>query len=394
VGTFAGFLLLYAAHWFETQAVGVGITLLFASRIIDGISGGNISAAAACIADSTTPENRAKGMGVIGAAFGLGFVFGPVLGGLVGRFAGLEWVPLTSALFSLAALTMTYFVLEESNPAVIHRAQGSIEDAGSVANAHVPLTSAPAAESPAAKSDPQVRRYTLSGLWKPLLRPIIGPMIAMSFINGFAFSAMEQTYSLLVYVRVYQPQFGSLPRGDWTEAAHKAGENAGFATGLLLFMVGIIIAVVQGGLIHRLTKRFGEARLVMTGPLLISLGLLILALDLPRLIPGLWRWSGFIAGSFFLATGSSIFNPALQSLVSRHTSPHEQGEIFGDLQGMGSLARATGPVLAGVLFQYVMAGTVYQGAAPYYVSAILCAGVGIWAFSLRHRLVPPQPPVR
>src|ERR1043165_5593832 len=118
VGTLLGFLLLYAAHWFEGDRAAIGIALLFSSRIIDGISGGKISAAAAYIADSTTPENRAKGMGIIGAAFGLGFVFGPALGGVVGRLAGLEWVPLTSAAFSFAALTMTFFILEESNPAV------------------------------------------------------------------------------------------------------------------------------------------------------------------------------------------------------------------------------------------------------------------------------------
>jgi len=394
IGTFVGFLLLYAAHWFEADAVGIGIALLFASRIIDGISGGNISAAAAYIADSTTPENRAKGMGIIGAAFGMGFVFGPALGGIVGRLAGLQWVPLTSAFFSLCALTMTYFLLEES----LHRgpeAQSPQRTADTIApkskieNQKSKIRpSAPA--TPASEPSTDLRRYTLATLWKPLARPIIGPMILMSFINGFAFAAMEQTYSLLVYVRVFQPDRGSLPSGDWQKAIDKAAEGAGFSTGMLLFLVGVIIAVVQGGLIHRLTKRFGEAKLVITGPLLISIGMLILAIDLPRLIPGLWRWSGFILGSCFLAAGSSIFNPALQSLVSRHATRRDQGEILGDLQGMASLARATGPILAGLLFQFILPGTIYQGAAPYYLSALLCACVGIWAFTMKARLIPPS----
>ena len=100
-GTVAGFLILFAAHWFESADPGVGIAILFASRIIDGISGGNISTASAYIADITTPENRAKGMGVIGAAFGLGFVLGPAIGGVVGKELGLEWVPIAAALFSV-----------------------------------------------------------------------------------------------------------------------------------------------------------------------------------------------------------------------------------------------------------------------------------------------------
>jgi DHA1 family tetracycline resistance protein-like MFS transporter len=359
-GTLFGFLLLFAAHFFEGNAAGVGIAILFASRIIDGISGGNISAAAAYIADSTTPENRAKGMGIIGAAFGLGFVFGPVLGGVIGGKLGLEWVPLTSAFFSLTALCLTFFILHES-----------------LDPAH-------------ATSPGELRRYTLTGLWKPLARPIIGPMIAMSFVNGFAFAGMEQTYSLLVYKRVYEPVHGALSQSDWQAAVDKAGQNAGFATGMLLFMVGMIIAIVQGGMIHRLTKKFGEARLMIAGPIFIGVGMLILAADLPLLFPGLWKWSGFMLGSFFLATGSSIFNPAVQSLVSRHASPREQGEILGDLQGMASLARALGPITAGLLFQFVMAGTVYQGAAPYYLSGVLTIFVGLWALAMRRKLTPPQ----
>ncbi|HEY4328121.1 MAG TPA: MFS transporter, partial [Phycisphaerae bacterium] len=373
---------------FEGPQATIGISFLFASRIIDGISGGNISAASAYIADSTTPENRAKGMGIIGAAFGLGFVFGPAIGGIIGRLAGLQWVPLTSAAFSLGALSMTYFWLEESNPAVRVRGHGSMADAGEVAKSAV-ATAGVETASAAKKIDNQLRRYTLTGLWRPLFRPIIGPMIAMSFVNGFAFAGMEQTYSLLVYKRVYEPQFGQLPQADWQAAIDKAGQNAGFATGLLLFMVGMIIAIVQGGLIHRLTKKFGEAKLMIVGPLLIGLGMWILAADLPHLIPGLWRWAGFMAGSFFLASGSSIFNPAVQSLVSRHASRNEQGEILGDLQGMASLARALGPLAAGLMFQFILAGTVYQGAAPYWVSGTLTFIVGIWALTMRHKLIPP-----
>lgn len=365
-GTLIGFLLLFVAHWFENGAGGgqatIGIILIFASRILDGITGGNISVAAACIADVTTPETRAKGMGIIGAAFGIGFVFGPAMGGLVARWAGLEWVPIASAFFSLTCLTLTYFLLPETlDP-----------------NNRVPTS--------------ELRRYTLSGLFKPLFRPVIGAMIAMAFINGIGFAGMEQTYSLLVYKRQFEPQYGALPE-DLQAASDRAGELAGFYTGMLLLLVGIIIAAVQGFLIHRLTRKFGEARLVITGPILIAIGLYTIAIDLPRLLPSLPWWSGFAIGSTFMALGASLFNPSIQSLVSRHTPAHEQGEIMGDFQGMASLARAIGPILAGILFQYVAAGTIYQGAAPYYVSATLSLLVAIWAFSLRHRLRPPATPV-
>jgi MFS family permease len=294
-------------------------------------------------------------MGLIGAAFGLGFVFGPAIGGIVGRAAGLHWVPLVSAAFSATALCLTFFLLPESLD--------------------------PEHKTPA----DQLRRYSLLKLWKPLTRPIIGPMIAMSFISGFGFSGMEQTFSLLVYHRVYDPDGGVLAQAD----AEQAGVKAGFATGWLLFFVGIIIAVVQGGLIHRLTKRFGEAKLMITGPLFIAAGMFVLAADVPRLLPGIWLWSGFLAGCFGLALGSSIFNPALQSLVSRHASRREQGEILGDLQGMASLARVVGPLAAGALFQFVLHDTVYRGAPAYWVSGALSLIVAIWAFALRHRLVPP-----
>src|ERR1035437_6828034 len=108
-GTLVGFLMLFYAHFYEHT--GVGITLLFASRILDGVSGGNISTASAYVADITTPQNRAKGFGMIGAAFGLGFVAGPLLGGLTARFLGLSNVPLVAAFFSLTALVCTCLFL-------------------------------------------------------------------------------------------------------------------------------------------------------------------------------------------------------------------------------------------------------------------------------------------
>ena len=359
MGTLIGFLTLFAAHFFErtpTSAGLVGVILIFASRVVDGISGGNISTASAYIADITTPETRAKGMGLIGAAFGLGFMFGPMIGGLVAYYFGLAWVPIAAAFFSAAALFMTFAFLPESLD--------------------------PAHKTPAG----ELRRYSAGGILHALARPTIGPMILMGFLNGFAFAGMEQTFSLLIRLRVYGAPTDILSPAVLDETARAASRGSGY----LFFMIGIIIVMIQGGMIHRLTKAFGEAKLLMIGPLLIAIGMFVVAFNLNRLSPHLWVWTGFIVGSAFFAFGSSLFNPSLQSLVSRHASAREQGQVLGAMQGMASLARATGPIVAGLLFEYVQPNTPAQGSAPYWLSGVLCLAVFLWAIAMRRKLVPPQ----
>lgn len=344
-GTLAGFLLLFAAHFLVKDFQGLAIFLLYFSRVLDGISGGNISIASAYIADITTPENRAKGMGLIGAAFGIGFVFGPFIGGVVGKHLGLEYVPLTAALFSATALILTIFTLPES-----HHPGDVVEG---------------------------LRRYNAASIFHALARPVIGMLILMSFVNGFAFAGMEQTFSLLIQSRVYH----DLNKADPIAAARIAAGACGYLFG----GIGIIIAFVQGGMIGRLTKAFGEATLVILGPFLIAIGLTIVALA--GIITG--PWTGFILGSAFLAFGSSLFNPSIQALVSRHASNTEQGEVLGAFQGMASLARGLGPLLAGTLYASLWLGTSYEGAAPYFVSAALSLIVTIWAIAARKKIIPP-----
>lgn len=334
-GTLAGFAILYLAHFFTGQQAWLGITLLYVSRVIDGISGGNIAIAAAYAADITTPENRAKGMGVIGAAFGIGFIFGPLIGGLVGgsKHLGLTYVPVAAAVFSLAAMILTWTSLPET---VVPGAKAVV---GSAA-----------------------RRFSFDSMLRALGRPIIGFLILTGFINGFAFAGMEQTLSLLIQRRVGLTK-----------------EAASWYTGLLFAGIGIVIAFIQGGAIRRLVKRFGEVPLVIVGPILTALGLAIIGIDAPES----WPWAPFVAGGFFMAVGSSLFNPSVQALVSRHSNLSEQGEILGVHQGMASLARAVGPMLAGVLYQFV------SPSSPYYVSAAICLAVGLMAFGQRVKITPP-----
>jgi DHA1 family tetracycline resistance protein-like MFS transporter len=198
-------------------------------------------------------------------------------------------------------------------------------------------------------------------------------LILMSFVNGFAFAGMEQTFSLIIQQR-----------------AHLTAKDASGACGYLFGGIGIIIAIVQGGLIGRLTKALGEATLAIVGPFLIAIGLAIVGTAGVLLPP----WTGFILGSAFLALGSSLFNPSIQSLVSRHASNKEQGEVLGAFQGMASLARGIGPLLAGALFAYVWTNTSYEGAAPYFFSAALCLIVSFWAIAARKKIIPPPAPTK
>ena len=373
IGTIVGFFMLFFANFFQGQVLG--IVLIFASRIVDGISGGNISTANAYIADITTPENRAKGLGALGAAFGLGFIFGPIIGGLVSHFLGLQYVPLVAAAFSFIALIMTATQLAESRTPNNQR------------------------------NDAAARRFSFRGLEHSLVRPIIGPLILLFFVNGFAFAGMEQTFSLLIQHRNYPITRRAIVRADAAGAVHgaadlvriqkptdvhitasraafikKQDDRSSYASGWLFGAIGIVIVVIQGGMIGRLTRKYGELKLTLLGPVIISAGLIIIALP----VDWAWRWTGFLGGGILLAIGSGLFNPAMQALISRHCHSDEQGEVLGANQGMGSLARAMGPILAGLLFEYVFP------AMPYYVSAGLCLIVTAGIFIKREKFALPE----
>ncbi len=374
IGTIVGFLMLFFANFFQGQVLG--IVMIFASRMLDGISGGNISTANAYIADITTPENRAKGMGALGAAFGLGFIFGPIIGGTVSHFWGLQYVPLVAAAFSLTALVMTITRLAESRTPNNQR------------------------------NDAAARRFSFRGLEHSLVRPIIGPLILLFFVNGFAFAGMEQTLSLLIQHRNYPITLPAMLRDDSARVGHAAVEVAhgnkptdihataslaafgkkqddrsSYASGWLFGAIGIVMVLIQGGLIGRLTKKYGELKLTLLGPVIISAGLIVIGLP----VHWAWRWTGFLVGGILLAVGSGLFNPAMQALISRHCHADEQGEVLGANQGMASLARALGPILAGLLFEYMFP------AMPYYVSAGLCLIVTAGLFIRRETFALPTP---
>jgi MFS family permease len=265
--------------------------MLFAARAFAGACAGNIAAAQAYIADVTPPEGRAKGMGMIGAAFGLGFIIGPVLGGLIAgndlATADLATPGLIAAGLSVIACLGVIIMLPESlSPG---RATGS--------------------------------RRRIAAMRDAFGRPDLALLLMVFFLAILAFSGMETTFAWWAIA-----QFGWGPR----------------STGFVFFYVGLLSALMQGVLIGPLTRRFGEERLMLGGLAMIALGLVVLpfARDLALLVVALTG----------LALGMGAMQPSLNSLISRRAGAEEQGEIMGVAQAVGSLSRVLGPLIAGSLF--------------------------------------------
>src|SRR5438046_2652500 len=249
LGTALGFLIL----GFATT-----LWMLFLGRIIDGISGGNISTAQAYISDVTTPENRAKGMGMIGAAFGIGFTIGPALGGVLGHF-DMSLPAFAAATFSGIAALQTFLRLPESR---VHK-------------------------------ESEAEAWLHPSRFVPIIRnsPLL-QMLLIFFISMAAFVMMESTFAIFL---------NDLLKFDELHV------------GLLFALAGVTIATVQGGLVGRLTKKFGEWPLVIAGPLLVTAAMLMLV-EL--------HWRPAIALLIFAvicnASGRSLQTPTLSALIS-HT---------------------------------------------------------------------------
>jgi DHA1 family tetracycline resistance protein-like MFS transporter len=291
--------------------------MLFAARLFAGAGAGNIAAAQAYITDVTSSEARAKGMGMIGAAFGLGFTIGPWLGGVV---AGPNPTPedLQRPAFLAAGLSALAFVL------VIALLRESLPEIG------VPV--------------PRVSRWQLarSSMGRPMLRLLI----LLFFAITAAFAGMETTFAL------------------WTKEAFGWGPAQ---VGWVFFFVGCVLIVVQGLLIGPLSRRLGEARLVLIGSAAIALGLgvITVAASVPMLL----------VASACLAVGMGLLNPSINSLISRQAGAEERGGIMGVAQSGASLARVLGPAVAGPLFELIGRN------APYYAGVLVM--LAVLAFALR-----------
>jgi DHA1 family tetracycline resistance protein-like MFS transporter len=293
--------------------------MLFAARALGGIMAGNISTAFAYVADVTTPSNRARGMGLIGAAFGLGFIFGPAIGGLLAgadpAHADYRSPALVAFALSLTALVLCLSVLKESLPM----------------------------ERRARSGDVTTSRW--QWLRQALRDPGIKLIILMSFLATFVFSGMETTFAMWS-----RRQFGWGPEQN----------------GYLFAYVGILSALIQGGLVGRLAPMFGERRLVAAGAMLLAIGMLLLPFS-----GSLWL---LLAAMAAVATGFSMVTPSLNSLLSLQVGAGTQGGMMGVGRSATTLARIVGPGFAGGLFHFLGRNWPFYAGAAIMVAVMVMAG--------------------
>src|SRR3990167_11474297 len=280
IGSTFGYLLLGLAH---------NLPLLFISRMVDGITGGNISIAQAYIADVTTKENRAKGKGMIGAAFGLGFIFGPAIGGFLAGF-GYSYPAYFAMGVSCITVLATVLFLPES----------------------VDVKKAATTKRTA---------FNLAEFKKIIFNPTIGYLIVVFFLLNTSFSVLQGNFAL------------------WTQAKFGFGPQQ---NGFFFAYIGILAVIFQLKVLPFAVKRFHEKKLLK-----YSFFFLALSMFLMPLIP---MASFLLLTQLLFVLGNSMANPSIQALASENVPKEEYGGTLGILQSAGSLGRIIGPIIGGEIF--------------------------------------------
>jgi len=296
-----------------TLAMATSLTLVFLARILGGIAGANIPAAQAYIADITTPENRAKGMGLIGAAFGLGFIFGPAIGGLLSRITPVTPMWFAAAL-CFANFVAAWFLLPESR-----------------------------AVSSATKTLGRLEAFRHA-----MLKPALLLLLALYFMVTLAFSGFEATFAIF-----------SAARFGYTTAS----------IGFLFAFIGCVLALVQGVLVGKVVKRMGERRLIPLAILAIAIGLGMMSFA--------WNVPTLLVALGVLAVGMGFNSPSLSSMVSQLSDPDDQGGILGLASSLASLGRVVGPAWGGYLYDAYGMTTPYFSAAALMFVAFVVSVVGL-----------------
>jgi predicted MFS family arabinose efflux permease len=294
-------------------ALAGSLPMLFIARIVGGIAGANIPTAQAYIADITTEENRAKGMGMVGAAFGLGFIFGPAIGGVLSH-----WSPQTPMWFAsalcFANFIAAWLLLPESR-----RASDTTKNLG-----------------------------RLEAFRHAMTKPTLVLLLALYFLVTLAFSGFEATFALFS-----EATFG-----------FKAA-----TIGFVFAFIGVILSLVQGVLVGRVVKKIGERRLIPMAILAIAVGI--------GLLPFVGSVATLLAALGLLALGMGFNSPALSSMVSRIADPNDQGGILGLASSLASLGRVVGPAWGGYLYDAYGNHTPYFSAAGLMLIASLLAVIGL-----------------
>jgi len=309
--------ILITAFSYLLFSFATAIPLLIVSRIIAGIGSANIGAAQAYITDITKPEDRTKAFGKIGAAFGLGFIIGPLIGGVILKHLGVQYIGYITMGLNIFNFILAAFILKESN-----------KDK---------------------KKDKPLFENPLKSVLDGIKRPVLGKLMLISLLFITAFSMMQITIS------VY-----------WNEkyALNKAQISDMFA------FIGLATVLVQGFLVEKLNRRFGEYKLLVIGCLLMAIGLYLLPTAPYE------RWFYVVEGIaiLFIALANGCISPSIQSLLSKNAGEQEQGKILGVSMSVSSLGRVFGPYLGGLF--YGMAQFM-----PYFMGALIM--VAAWRVAKR-----------
>lgn len=288
--------------------------LLLISRALHGACAATVPTAQAYIADTTTEEGRARGMGLIGAAFGLGFVLGPTIGGLLG-YASLK-VPV----FFASALTFANLIFAAKR----------------LPESHAPQNGAPI--GPAALMEP------LLSLPRQLFGHDLARLFGIAFLLTFALAGLETTFSLMVPA-LYS--YGAL------------------GVGLLLGYAGITQAIAQGWLLGKIVPRMGEAMLVTIGLIMLAIGMFPMGM--------VTNLDALLVLLALVSVGYGLASPSVASLISRRTGQHKQGEVLGVNQSAMSLARIFGPIAGGTIYGMMGPAAPYVAGAIVAVAALVLA---------------------
>lgn len=322
-----GAAISYAIFAYASGMQGsAALILIFVSRACAGLCGANITVAQAYIADVTPPESRSKKMGLIGMAFGLGFIFGPILGSFARQYFGEQGPGWTAATLCAANFLLAFAILPESwQP----------------------------------NSAQATQRPHLEQWMHTITRPKIGLLVGVFFLATFCFTCFETTLGLLIFQKFEIP----------TDSAR------GIKLVAYLFVyAGFLGALVQGGATGRLVKMMGE-------PKLIALSLFLVAISLGPL-PFATNWTAILILLGLLAIGSSLTRPPVFGMISNLTPANEQGVTIGVAQSVGSLARIAGPLFAATLFAR-------HPSLPYVICGGLSLLTAIFAWQILSRNYTP-----
>jgi len=296
MGTFIGFLIL---AWAGFNGL---LWLVFVSRVIDGLTAGNLSLAQAYISDVTRPEERAKSFGVIGVAFGIGFLIGPAISGFLSIF-GYQYPIFAAAALSFTSILSTYFLLP-SAPVI------------------------PESEKREGPPPPAGRR----------LRVLDWGHYATYFKRPALASLLWQFFSFTFTFAIFMSGFALFAERRYTWNGHPFGVKE---VGYVFAYVGFLGIILQGGLIGRLVRKFGEEKLVFSGFVTATAGFALMGFT--------YRLPGLLVASSIASFGTGVLRPALTSLITQRAARDEQGVVLGLTQSLMSVAQIIGPVIAGFL---------------------------------------------